>query len=234
MSPYKLIKYLTLQIRQLNFNLMLKRGAFGTKPAPHGGIKMKNSKFYYFVGVAAVALVGSITLQAALRDNGMESGEVAETSELQEEELDRAKAALENMDAYGYASESRAPQRRVRKARTRPILKGDESFIAGPEWEFDGFVVGGQGQQVRSMFVVNDLIYLNVGYTHGFEPGDRLGVYKRGDRIRDPQSGRFLGFEVQQIGVAEITNKIDDETCSVRVVKSNTGIEVGDLVRRDE
>lgn len=144
----------------------------------------------------------------------------------QRDELIEAQQALDEMEVY----KPRQPQRSRRK-RNKKILSGNESFIAGPDWEFDGFVVGGQGQEVRSMFVVNDLIYLNVGYSQGFEPGDRIGVFQRGSRIRDPQSGRFLGFEVQQIGTAEITNKIEDETCSVRVVNSNTGIEVGDFLQ---
>jgi hypothetical protein len=115
----------------------------------------------------------------------------------------------------------------------RKILTGVDGFIAGPEWEFDGFVAGGQDQEIKSMYVVNDLLYLNVGFAQGIQAGDRLGIYKRGGRIRDPQTGMFLGYEVRRVAVAEVTDKIDDETCSARVVRSNDTIEVGDLVRRE-
>jgi hypothetical protein len=119
------------------------------------------------------------------------------------------------------------------KKKKKKIYSGEEAFIAGPDWEFDGFVVGGQDQEVKSMYLVNDLIYLNVGISHGFQPGDRMGIYERGDRIRDPQSGRFLGYQVKRVATVEITNKIEDETCSVKVINANIGIEIGDLVRRD-
>lgn len=115
----------------------------------------------------------------------------------------------------------------------KKILTGTDGFLAGADWEFDGFVAGGQGQEIRSMFVTNDLLYLNVGYAQGVEPGDRVGIYRRGDRIRDPQSGKFIGYEVRKIAVSEITDKVDDETCSARVIRTSDGIEIGDLVRRE-
>ncbi|MCB4756809.1 MAG: hypothetical protein LHV69_07230 [Elusimicrobia bacterium] len=118
------------------------------------------------------------------------------------------------------------------KKSKKKILSGSEGFVAGPGWEFEGFVSGGQDQNIKSMFVVNDLIYLNIGRVQGLESGHRVDIYKRGGRIRDPQSGRFIGYEVRHIGVAEITDQIDDETASARVIKTHEGIEIGDLVRK--
>lgn len=163
---------------------------------------------------------------AALRENvGNEnlSEMEGEQQELQE--------ALDEMETYS-PIDDQSPQRT--RNLDKPIRSGNEGFLAGPNWEFDGFVVGGQEQDVRSMFVVNDLIYLNVGHAQGFEPGDRLNFYKRGSKVRDPESGQFLGYEVQQIGVGEITNRIEEGTCSVRVVSSNDGIRIGDLVQRQK
>lgn len=115
----------------------------------------------------------------------------------------------------------------------KKIMSGSDGFIAGPDWEFDGFVAGGQGQEIRSLFITNDLLYLNVGKAQEIQPGDRVGIYKRGSRIKDPQTGRFIGYEVRRIAISEITDKVDDETCSARVIRTNDGIEIGDLVRRD-
>jgi hypothetical protein len=132
-------------------------------------------------------------------------------------------------DAPAATPEQAAPAKKGAKK----ILSGSDGFIAGPDWEFDGFVAGGQGQEVRSMFVANDLLYLNVGKAQEIQPGDRVGIYKRGSRIKDPQTGRFIGYEVRRIAISEITDKIDEETCSARVIRTNDGIEIGDLVRRD-
>lgn len=83
------------------------------------------------------------------------------------------------------------------------------------------------------MFVTNDLLYLNVGKVQEIRAGDRVGIYKRGARIKDPQTGKFIGYEVRRIAISEITDKVDEETCSARVIRTNDGIEIGDLVRRD-
>lgn len=127
-----------------------------------------------------------------------------------------------------------APPERVTqpKKTKKKILSGSDGFIAGPDWEFDGFVAGGQGQEVRSMFVANDLLYLNVGEAQGISAGDRVGIYKRGARIKDPQTGQFIGYEVRQVAVAEITDR-SDENSSARVIRANDGVEIGDLVRKD-
>ncbi len=119
------------------------------------------------------------------------------------------------------------------KKSSKKIMSGSDGFIAGPDWEFDGFVAGGQGQEIRSLFITNDLLYLNVGKAQEIQPGDRVGIYKRGSRIKDPQTGRFIGYEVRRIAISEITDKVDEETCSARVIRTNDGIEIGDLVRRD-
>jgi hypothetical protein len=108
-----------------------------------------------------------------------------------------------------------------------------EAFVAGPEWEFDGFIAGGQDQQVKSMFATNDLVYLNIGADHGLKPGERLGIFRRGNRVNDPQSGRMLGFEVRKVAIGEVTDLIDTETSSVRVISSSESVEIGDLVRRE-
>ena len=109
-----------------------------------------------------------------------------------------------------------------------------DAFIAPPDWEFDGFVAGGQDQEVRGMFYLNDLIYLNVGTDQGFATGDRISIYKRGQRVRDPQTGRFLGYEVRRAATSQVTDHIDAKNCSVRILQANEAVEVGDLVRRED
>lgn len=109
-----------------------------------------------------------------------------------------------------------------------------EAFVVGPDWEFDGFVAGGQDENIKSMFSVHDLIYLNVGTSQGFSSGDIVGIYRRGDKIRDPQTKRMLGFEVRKIAVSEVSDRVSDNSASVRILKSYEAVEVGDLVRREE
>lgn len=180
----------------------------------------------------ALAFVGFLigTSYAALRGGPSAGGEEQMTPSsptVTDEVVDAAPA--EAMPAAPAAEEQPAP---VKKS-SKKILSGSDGFIAGPDWEFDGFVAGGQGQEIRSMFVANDLLYLNVGKAQEIQPGDRVGIYKRGSRIKDPQTGRFIGYEVRRIAISEVTDKLDEETCSARVIRTNDGIEIGDLVRRD-
>jgi hypothetical protein len=119
------------------------------------------------------------------------------------------------------------------KGSTRRLEKAD-AFIAPPDWEFDGFVAGGQDQEIRSLYYLNDLVYLNVGTVQGFNTGDRVSIYKRGERVRDPQNGKFLGYEVRRAATSQVTDKVDGNNCSVRILQANEAVEVGDLVRRDD
>ena len=107
-----------------------------------------------------------------------------------------------------------------------------DAFIAAADWEFDGFVAGGQDSNVRSMFYLNDLLYLNIGSQQGIALGDRLEIYKRGDKVRDPQSGRFIGYEVRRAAVVLATDRVEDDACAVRIIRTHEPVEVGDLVRR--
>jgi len=107
-----------------------------------------------------------------------------------------------------------------------------DAFIAGPDWEFDGFVSGGQDSKVRSMFYLNDLLYLNIGSKQGIASGEKLEVYKRGDKIYDPQTGRFIGYEVRRAAVVRATDHVEDDTSAVRIIRTHEPVEIGDLVRR--
>lgn len=122
----------------------------------------------------------------------------------------------------------------ITKKTIKKKIEKANAFVADSDWEFDGFVAGGQDQNIKSMFYLNDLIYLNVGTQQGYETGDQINVYKRGERVRDPQSGKFMGYEVRRAAITEITDKVEDETCVVRILKSNEPVEIGDLIKRED
>ena len=130
-------------------------------------------------------------------------------------------------------SEPEAPVKAVPKKAKGRLEKAD-SFLADADWEFDGFVAGGKDQEVRSMFYLNDLVYLNVGTEQGFTTGNRVLFYKRGQKVKDPQSGKLLGYEIRRTAVGQVTDHVAGRTCSVRILSANEAVEIGDLVRRND
>jgi hypothetical protein len=149
--------------------------------------------------------------------------------------------ATQNSEETAKAEETAKPEESpAAEPAAKPVVKKKnraeiaDAFIAPPDWEFDGFVAGGTDQDVRSLYYLNDLVYLNVGSDQGFNSGDRISIYKRGQRIRDPQNGKFLGYEVRRAATSQVTDRIDGSNCSVRILQANEAVEVGDLVRRAE
>ena len=145
------------------------------------------------------------------------------------QEMEKAKDALRSMGSD--ASDSTG------WSKGKFIVDKDniaEAFVAGSDWEFDGFVAGGQDARIKTMFILGDLIYLNIGHEQGIEPGNRISVYRRGDQVRDPQTGKLIGYEVRRGAIAKVTDKVEGEFSVARIIKTYEGIEIGDLVRKND
>lgn len=66
------------------------------------------------------------------------------------------------------------------------------------------------------------------------EKGDRFEVYRPGDPVHDPESGKRLGWTTENLGWLEVT-EVHPETASAVIRLSRGEIEVGDHLReRDE
>jgi hypothetical protein len=188
------------------------------------------------LSLLAIFTLGATPLlvQSAIRNrSGAEAGfsirkdQGAASAETQAEELQKAAEAAK-------ADQKSAATSPAGTGHVKTGFDRADAFVAGPEWEFDGFVSGAQNQNVRSMFFLNDLLYLNIGSDQGVTPGEKIGIYKRGGKVRDPQNGRFLGYEVRRVAVAKVTDRVGRDTCSVRISNTYEDVEIGDLIRRGE
>lgn len=156
------------------------------------------------------------------------------------ETYDTDAAVPETEPAAQEAAVQQEPAPQVARQPAEPVSKKPvrieraDSFVAPKDWEFDGFVAGGKDQESRSMFYLNDLVYLNVGTEHGFTTGDHVRFFKRGEKVRDPQNGKLLGYEVRMTASGRVTDRAGEKTCAVRILKANEAVEIGDLVRREE
>jgi hypothetical protein len=147
-------------------------------------------------------------------------------------DADNADAAKSQEEMTTDETKSAPAANRSKSSRSR--VDRADAFVAGPDWEFDGFVAGGQDSNVRSMFYLNDLVYLNIGGQQGINIGDRIGIYKRGDKVYDPQTGKFIGYEVRRAAYAKATDRVEDDTCAIRITSTFEAVEIGDLVRREQ
>src|SRR5262245_28139577 len=66
-----------------------------------------------------------------------------------------AKETPEGMTGEETAVE-KAPAKAAAPAKGRGRIDQADSFVATPDWEFDGFIAGGKGQSYRSIFYLND------------------------------------------------------------------------------
>jgi hypothetical protein len=176
------------------------------------------NRFWMFSLALAPLVIGHAETTPSSAESAVESADVAPSDDAY-----RPKDEMEPM----------TQPKATKKATKRRITRAD-AFVASADWEFDGFVSGGQDQAVRSMFYINDLIYLNIGAQQGLTPGDQVGVYKRGNKIRDPQTGKPIGYEVRRAALARVSDRVEDGTCAVRITNTYEAVEIGDLVRREE
>jgi len=109
----------------------------------------------------------------------------------------------------------------------------ESATIVGKDWKFDGMIVGARMQNERTQFNETDTVYLNIGKEDGLMPGLHCVIYRKGDEVRDPNTGAFLGYEVLRMGVLEVTKDVSDHRASAIIRDNEDSIEIGDLVKID-
>jgi len=103
------------------------------------------------------------------------------------------------------------------------------SFLAPKDWAFDGYITGEQKNKV--LISAGDIVYLDIGSKKGLKPKMRCGVYRKGDKVFHPKTGKLVGQVIQNIAVLELTEHIQDNTSTARVLKSFEPIKIGDWVK---
>ena len=95
-------------------------------------------------------------------------------------------------------------------------------------------VVRGTEWSCRIVKVEDGKIYLNAGRLTGLRPGDRLKVWGRGKEIKDPLTGRVLGFGPGPFkGELEVVELFGTDASMAKVI-SGGGFELTDVVKMAE
>jgi len=96
-----------------------------------------------------------------------------------------------------------------------------EDLIRATEWS------------CRIIKVENGRIFLNAGRLTGLRPGDRLGVFARGEPIIDPITGYTLGFALgDRLGEIQVIDLFGVDACETAVI-SGERFKPGDVVKVD-
>ncbi|MDW5376495.1 LysM domain-containing protein [Halomonas sp. HP20-15] len=100
--------------------------------------------------------------------------------------------------------------------------------IVGPgELDNAAYVIAGDDRRIVSG--AGDRIYVR----GELPPGERFGIYRRGQRYLDPDSGEFLGLELETLGEARLLRR-DGEVSLLRVTMSRQEIRQGDRLLAQE
>lgn len=84
--------------------------------------------------------------------------------------------------------------------------------------------------QSKILMVKGKKIIFRGGERSKLEVGAKLGVYRPGEELKDPDTGRVIGREENQIGEIMFTSH-QSEKISEGTVSSGTGFQAGDIVR---
>jgi len=82
--------------------------------------------------------------------------------------------------------------------------------------------------QGRVVLVEEEKMYVNAGRNVGLRVGDYLEVFKRGEELKDPDTGLSLGFAKEAVGLLQIYN-VEEQFTIARLVTGQAGRK-GDIV----
>ncbi len=104
----------------------------------------------------------------------------------------------------------------------------DKSFIGSRNWRGDGSIVA--NRDYKYSLVTGDIIYTSLG-SYEVKEGDICDVFRKVDKVVDPQTGKYLGYEIRYLGQIEIIGNIGIDSSLARVVSSLDTMKVGDQIK---
>ena len=84
----------------------------------------------------------------------------------------------------------------------------------------------------RVLLATDDRVYIGLGREDA-KPGDRFTIFRKQEKVFDPDTGRMLGWHVAMLGWLEVVEP-GDETSLARIRVAASEIEVGDRLKPRE
>jgi chemotaxis protein MotB len=99
----------------------------------------------------------------------------------------------------------------------------------------DGFVnvITGDNQTTGDHMILGarDVLYLRLKNPSDVAPGDLFTIYRRALKVFHPISGQYLGYLVNRLAVAQVT-QVDTDLTTVKIVRAYAAVSPGDPVMK--
>lgn len=115
-------------------------------------------------------------------------------------------------------------EEQVARAKTF-TANGREGFVLDPGLNTIGTII--QTDHDRMLLGNEDIVYTDLGTSHGAKSGDSYMVFRKAKPIEHPVTGEFVGYKYYSLGTLKLT-EMEEKSSRALITKSDLEITVGD------
>ena len=104
----------------------------------------------------------------------------------------------------------------------------DKSFVGPKQWKGDGDIIESKDEKLN--LSTGDLVYTNLG-SYDVKEGEICDVFRKGNEITDPKTGKLIGYEIRHIGTLQIIGNVGVNSSLARIEGSREAIQIGDEIK---
>jgi hypothetical protein len=94
---------------------------------------------------------------------------------------------------------------------------------------FDTFIVGGEDEGTQRYLTAGEIVFINKGMRQNVYPGQRFQVIREGGEIKNPNTGKFVGYYYHEPGTIKVLIAHDDNAIA-QVDFSTREVYIGDAL----
>ena len=103
----------------------------------------------------------------------------------------------------------------------------DLSFAAPKKWRGDGRIVS--EKEKKMMLSAGDVVFTSLG-SEKVEEGTKCAIFRKMKKMKDPDTGKFMGYEVRHLGFVKITGNVKERASVAMIINSREPIRLGDIL----
>ena len=103
-------------------------------------------------------------------------------------------------------------------------------FVSEVAPRVDLQVVGGEKENLKSLFVEGDIVFLNQGRERGIQPGAVYYITRPLGEVKHPFTKKRVGYFVRELGLLRVID-VQDHTSTAEITVSCDTVSFGDLLK---